>query len=298
MSLFEHLQELMLKYHFRPEKKLSQFFCVNEALLQYIVNSSRLEKDDVVLEIGPGTGFLTRKLLDRAKKVGAKVIGVEMDQVMLDLLNIEFAGELALGELKLIHGSILDQNLEELGITKIAALPPYHISSDLLTMIGLAKGIKRAVLVLDRGFVQKLLAFEGLTEYVALTVLINLNAKVEVLEDIVEQQSFFPAPNCLSTVIQLDFDVKNNSKEFFSFLRELFRHKNKDLHRSLKQSFQFLSQKLGWKEKDFENKLPGLKLTQKKVYLLSPKEFLDVYNYFTEKSVKAPSKKAKSSKNK
>ena len=283
MSLFEQLQELMLKNHFRPEKKLSQFFCINEALLVYLVNSAKLQKGDVVLEIGPGTGFLTRKLLDKAEKVGAKIIAVEPDETMIELLSKEFEKEISSGKLTLITGGILEQDIHALGVNKIVSLPPYHISSDLLSKIGLTKGLEKVILVLDKGFVQKLLAFEGFTEYVALTVLINLNAKLEILEETIEQQSFFPVPNCLSTIVQLDFDVKNNSQEFFYFLHELFRHKNKDLRRSLKQSFSFLNQKLGWKEKEFKEKLLNLDLAQKKVYLLSPQEFLEVFNYFNEK---------------
>ena len=292
MALFDKLQEMMLRLHFRPEKKLSQFFCINEALLQYLVNSAKVEKGDKILEIGPGTGFLTRKLVDKAKKVGAKVIAVEPDETMLAVLATEFESEIASGDLQLIKDSALEIDYEELGINKIVSLPPYHISSDLLAKIGLTKGLSRVLLVLDRGFVQKLLAFEGLTEYVALTVLINLNAKVEILEDIIEQSSFFPVPACLSTVVQLDFDVKNNSPEFFTFLKELFRHKNKDLRKSLKQSYGFLEKKLDWTEKDFEQKLARLDLAQKKVYLLSPPEFLEVYDILqAKKEVKSKVKK-------
>gem|GEM_PF-342209 len=283
MGLFETLQDLMLKYHFRPDKQLSQFFCINEALLQYLVNSSKMEKGDVVLEIGPGTGFLTKRLLAQAKKVDAKIIAFEVDELMIELLKEEFSEEISSGLFNLINGNVLEQDMEALGINKIVSLPPYHISSDLLTKIGLTNGLKRVILVLDKGFSQKLLAFEGLTEYVALTVLINLNAKLEVLENVIEQSSFFPVPNCISTVIQLDFDVKNNSIEFYTFLRELFRHKNKDLQRSLKQSFSFLSKKLSWKEKDFDTKIKSLKLAQKKVYSLSPQELLEVFNHMQGK---------------
>ncbi|MFA5930715.1 MAG: rRNA adenine N-6-methyltransferase family protein [archaeon] len=292
MSLFEELQNLMLKYHFRPEKKLSQFYCINEALLVYLINSSKMASGDVVLEIGPGTGFLTQKLVERAKKVGAKVIAVEPDELMLNILREKFVEEISSGVLTLIEGSILDQDFEALKVNKIVSLPPYHISSDLLAKIGLAKGLSKVILVLDKGFVEKLLAFEGLTEYVALTVLINLNSKLEIIENTIEQQSFFPVPSCLSTVVQLDFNVKNNSKEFYFFIRELFRHKNKDLQKSLRQSFNFLGPKFNWKEKDFEEKIAHLDLAQKKVYLLSPEEFLSVFNYFNS----APAKKDKKAK--
>jgi len=294
MSLFENLQDLMLKYHFRPEKKLSQYFCINEALLVYLVNSAKLTKGDIVLEVGAGTGFLTEKLVERAKKVEAKIIAVEPDELMLGLLKDKFASEISSGLLQLVEGNVLDVDFATLGVNKIVSLPPYHISSDLLSKIGLTKGLQRVILVLDKGFIQKLLAFEGLSEYVALTVLINLNAKLEIIEDTIEQSSFFPIPNCLSTIVQLDFDVKNNSLEFFAFLKEIFRYKNKDLQRSLKQSYNFLHKKLGWEEGEFNEKILRVKFAQKKTFTLSPQEFLEVYEHF--KPVKGKKKTVKKAK--
>ncbi len=294
MTLFSQLQDLMIKHHFRPEKKLSQFYCINEALLQFLVNSAQIEKDDVIIEVGPGTGFLTRKLLDKAKKMGAKVVGIEIDETMIDLLKIEFAEDIEKGHLQLIHTNALTADFNLIGATKVVALPPYHISSDLVTKVAMTKGLKKSLLVLDRGFVEKLTAFEGFTEYVALTVLVNLNSKVEILEGNISAQSFFPAPNCQSAVVQMDFDVKNNSSDFFTFLREVFRHKNKDLGKSLKQSFMFLSQELNWTQKDFEAKLATLKLAKKKVYLLTPQEFLQVFEHFNTPLVKTSKTSKKS----
>ncbi len=296
MSLFEHLQDLIIKHHFRPEKKLSQFYCINEALLQFLANSAQIEKGDVIIEVGPGTGFLTRRLIDKAKKVGAKIVGIELDETMIDLLNAEFSEDISSGVLELINTNAITADFNKIGATKVIALPPYHISSDLVTKVAMTKGLKKSILVLDRGFVEKLVAFEGFTEYVALTVLVNLNSKVDLLESNISPQSFFPAPNCQSAVVQMDFDVKNNSSDFFVFLKELFRHKNKDLGKSLKQSFMFLSQELNWTQKDFENKLKTLPLAKKKVYLLTPQEFLEVFNHFNKTKPAVEKKKAKTSK--
>jgi len=257
-----------------------------------MVNNAKIAKDDVVLEIGPGTGFLTRVLCEKAKKVSAKIIAVELDEMMFNLLSEELKEFIESKTLTLINGNFLEQDLAKLGVNKIVALPPYHISSDLVLKITLTKGIAKAILVMDKGFMQKLLAFEGFTEYVALTAFVNINAKVEILEQTIEQQSFFPVPNCLSTVVMLDYNVKNNSKEYLAFLKELFRHKNKDLGKSLKQSYQFISKQLGGSEKEFNSKLAKLALASKKVYLLTPQELLEVFEYFGGKE------KAKSGKEK
>ncbi len=282
MSAFEDLQDLMIKHHFRPEKKLSQYFCINEALLQFLVNSAKLKKGDVVLEIGPGVGFLTRRLIDAAKKAGAKIVVIEVDELMCEILLTEFKESVDSGVLEVVHGSVLDKDFEEFKVNKIVSLPPYHISSELVLKIALTKGLESAILVLDKGFVQKLTAFEGLSEYVALTAFVSLNAVIEILEDNIAPQSFFPAPNCVSTVLKIGFNQKDNSKEYYTFVKELFRHKNKDLSRAIKQAMQFLIEELKWDEKRFNQKVLTLKNPSKKVYLHSPQDLLLVYKHFAD----------------
>ncbi len=274
MNLFDELQGLMMKYHFRPEKKLSQFFCINEALLLFLAKTAELKKDDIVLEVGPGTGFLTRQLLKKSK-----VIAVEKDETMFDLLSKEFEKEIKSKELVLINGDVLDQDFNKLGINKIVSLPPYHISSELLTKITMSK-IKKAVLVLDKGFIEKLTAFEGMKEYNSITVMINLNGKVEIKE-VIDAASFFPSPNCQSAVIEINFKVKNNSREFYLFLKEIFRHKNKDFSRALKQAMPFLEKELKWK-KSFAKKIDSIKNPTRKVYLNTPEELFKTFEILKE----------------
>lgn len=273
MNLFKELQNLMIKYHFRPSKKLSQYFCINEALLNFLIIKSELNENDTVLEVGPGTGFLTKKLLDKCK-----VVAVEKDEKLSEVLKGEFEKEISSGKLKVINNDVLKEDFDSLGITKVVSLPPYNISSDLIGKIVLSN-IKKALVVLDEGFVEKLIAFEGYKEYNALTVISNLNAKVDVLEKI-EKDSFFPKPNCLSVVIEMNFDRVESSKNFFIFIKELFRHKNKNLNRALLQSLPFLKKNLGWNE-EVKNKFANLKNTSKKVYALTPKEIAEAYTKLT-----------------
>lgn len=274
MDLFSELQELMIKHSFRPEKKLSQFFCTNQALLYFLIKEANLEKNDVVLEVGPGTGFLTKLLLEKCK-----VVAVEKDSTMFELLEKEFEKEIKEKKLVLINGDILEQNIDELKVNKIVSLPPYHISSDLLKKITKSK-IKTAILVLDVGFVEKITSFEGYTTYNALTVFVNLNSKLKVLEK-VSPTSFFPKPSCVSAVLKIDYNIKNNSEDFFIFLKELFRHKNKDLHRGLKQAQTFLSSSLGWNENQ-EKKFDTLKNSKEKIYSIEPNELLKVFEEITK----------------
>ena len=269
MDLYEELQDLMIKYHFRPSKKLSQFYCTNEALLRFLVQNANIEKNDIVLEIGPGTGFLTKVLLEKAT-----VVAIEKDEIMIELLEEKFEEEIKEKKLKLIHDSALDFDYDELGITKVVSLPPYHLSSDFAIKLALSNKIKKAIIVFDSGFVEKLTAFEGMREYNPLTVLLNLNAKIKVLEHI-EKTSFFPRPNCLSVVVEIDFERVENSKRFFLFLKELFRYKNKDLRKALKQSIPILKNtKIFEKEIDIN----AIKTENAKVYAMTPESLLEIFN--------------------
>jgi 16S rRNA A1518/A1519 N6-dimethyltransferase RsmA/KsgA/DIM1 with predicted DNA glycosylase/AP lyase activity len=250
------------------------------------VNEAKLSPKDIVLEIGPGTGFLTRKLLEKCR-----VVAIERDEIMIELLSKEFEKEIMSGKLRLINSDILEMDLDALGVNKVVSLPPYHISSKLVGKMALTNKIELAVLVFDTGFVEKLTAFEGMAEYGSLSAFLNLNAKVEALEKI-EAGSFFPTPNCVSEVIKMTFDHRDNSVEYYTFLKELFRHKNKDLHRGLSQALVFLIGEIGWK-REYEKKFTQLRLANKKVYALSPQQLLDVYEEVSGKKMPAKAKASK-----
>ena len=167
----------------------------------------------------------------------------------------------------------MDSDYDKLGITKVVSLPPYHLSTELTIKIMLSQTIKNCVIVYDSGFIEKLTAFEGMREYNSLTVLANLNAKVEVIETI-EKTSFFPSPNCQSVVVGIDFDRKENSREFFLFLKELFRYKNKDLAKALKQSLPVLTKDKLISKTNFSELINSTD----KVYALPVEELKNVYD--------------------
>jgi 16S rRNA (adenine1518-N6/adenine1519-N6)-dimethyltransferase len=277
MSLFEELQDQMAKYRFRPEKKLSQFFCINESILDLMVEKAQLSKDDLVLEVGAGTGFLTKKLLAECK-----VIAIEKSPDMLQLLSEKFSKEISEGKLELAGGDALEQDFFALKANKMVSLPPYHISSKLVAKIVQSK-IEKAVLMLDTGFLNKLIAFEGLMEYGALTVFANLNAQIDVVLPNVPGKEFFPPPGCGSAVVEINFLRKNVSNEFYFFLKELFRYKNKNLSRALKQARPFLEHKLQVR-KDSMKKIEKLELADIKVNFMTPEELIRVFEAVTQKN--------------
>ena len=86
-TILEETKFIMNKYHIKANKSLGQNFLVCEEVVQAIVESSQIEKEDLVIEIGPGLGTLTKYLLEKAKKV----IAIELDKKMMTILEDRFS---------------------------------------------------------------------------------------------------------------------------------------------------------------------------------------------------------------
>jgi len=119
----------------KAKKHLGQHFLTSKAALRDIIKAANVQPEDTVLEIGPGKGVLTRALLE----TGARVVAVETDADMIDVLEESFAEEIALGKLTLIESDMLEiplttDTFTEWGFTayKVVANIPYYITGELL----------------------------------------------------------------------------------------------------------------------------------------------------------------------
>ena len=121
MSLFVELNNLMARYRFRPKKKLGQHFIINELVLQKLIDAAELEETDKVLEIGAGTGFLTKELCKYCK-----VFAVEVDETLCEVLE----NELKDTNIEILCGDFLKIKLPD--FNKVVSIPPYHISKKIM----------------------------------------------------------------------------------------------------------------------------------------------------------------------
>lgn len=269
MALFNELQNLMIKYHFSPDKKLAQHFIVDEKLIEEIIEEASLGKDDIVLEIGAGTGFLTKKILEKCR-----VVSYELDDALCDLLEVEIKDK----NFKLVRGDFLSG--EPPKFTKIISLPPYTISSKIMYKI-LPLDFKDALLVFQTEFVDKLVAQPGFKEYGTLSVLTQYYSEPEIIGAI-SSASFFPKPAAYSRIIKLKmakpFGKVKDEPFFGEFLKSIFRFKNKNLENSLAKSFQFFGNKTKMSDKQFRKKASSLELKGEKVNRILPEEFVEIFN--------------------
>jgi len=225
-NLLQRAKQLLRLYGVSPKKRLGQNFTVNSDILQRLVSHASLTKDDVVLEVGAGFGFLTPLLSGACKKV----IAVEVDLGLVNFLRKQLH---SLQNVELIEGDVLKVSLPP--FNKVVSAPPYSISSPLLFRL-LENKFDSAVLILQKEFAERLAASVGSKDYGRLTVTIYYRADVELL-DLVPRTMFYPPPDVDSMMVRLKpraapFHV-DNEETFFDLVRTLFTQRNKKVRNGL-----------------------------------------------------------------
>ena len=192
---------------FRTKKRLGQNFLINADVIADIIDFAQITKDDVVLEIGPGVGFVTEQLVKHAKKV----IAVELDEEAIKELE-----KLECDNLQIIHNDILKTDLSELcdEEIKVVANIPYYITSPIIAhLLGEIDDlnnknrnkIKDIILMVQEEVARRMAADENSQgkQYGLLTILSQFWADVKILR-LVGRKSFYPAPKVNSALVQLE----------------------------------------------------------------------------------------------
>ncbi|CAL9074519.1 unnamed protein product [Musa textilis] len=236
------------------EKSKGQHILKNPMLVETIVHKSGIKPTDVVLEIGPGTGNLTKKLLEVAKSV----VAVELDPRMVLELNRRFQGTPHSGRLKLIEGDVLKCELPYFDIC--VANIPYRISSPLtFKLLAHRPAFRCAVIMFQREFAMRLVANPGDALYCRLSVNTQLLARVSHLLK-VGRNNFRPPPKVDSAVVRIEPRrplPPVSFKEWDGLVRLCFNRKNKTLGSIFRQK-----NVLSLLEKNYKT-LQALQATQK-----------------------------------
>ncbi|KAF4351584.1 ribosomal RNA small subunit methyltransferase [Cannabis sativa] len=207
-------------------KSKGQHILKNPMLVDSIVQKSGIKTTDTILEIGPGTGNLTKKLLE----AGKMVIAVELDPRMVLELHRRFQGTPLSNRLKVIQGDVLKTELPYFDIC--VANIPYQISSPLtFKLLNHQPSFRCAIIMFQREFAMRLVAQPGDKLYCRLTVNTQLLSRVSHLLK-VGRNNFRPPPKVDSSVVRIEprkprIEVKQ--KEWDGFLRICFNRKNKTL---------------------------------------------------------------------
>lgn len=202
MAALPPLREEITRQKLSADKTLGQNFLLDLNLLDRIVRAIPLVPDDVVYEIGPGPGGLTRALL----KAGARVVAVERDRRAIPIL--QRLADAASGRLTLIEGDAMQVDAASLAGAgaHIAANLPYNIGTPLL--VGWLSGEKwppwwrTATLMFQREVADRIVARPNTPEYGRLAVLAQWRAEARVVTNL-PARAFTPAPKVDSAVVQL-----------------------------------------------------------------------------------------------
>ncbi|KAK9908967.1 hypothetical protein WJX75_005302 [Coccomyxa subellipsoidea] len=214
-------------------KSRGQHILKNPQVIQSIVDKAGVKSTDVVLEIGPGTGNLTLKLLERAKKV----IAIEVDHRMVLELQRRVQGTQFASHLQIIQGDVMKQDLPYFDIC--VANIPYQISSPLtFKLLAHRPAFRAAVIMFQHEFAMRLVARPGDSLFCRLAVNTQLLARVSHLLK-VGRNNFRPPPKVDSSVVRIEPrhpPPPVNFREWDGLVRVCFGRKNKTLGAIFRQS--------------------------------------------------------------
>ncbi len=193
-----HIPDLLRRHGLTPRKGLGQNFLINSAILQRVVDAAAIAPGDVVLEIGPGVGNLTRLLAASARQVTA----VELDKDLLPVLHEVLA---ACPNVRLLSGDILQVNPADLfsasGYLVVANIP-YNITSAIIRhLLEAAVKPQRMVLTVQREVAERIVAAPGELSLLALSVQVYGSPRLMAH---IPAGAFYPAPDVDSAVLRID----------------------------------------------------------------------------------------------
>ncbi len=219
---------------FRPKKGLSQNFLIDRNIIEKICKTADIQKEDSVLEIGPGPGALTEFLL----KAGANVIAIEKDKALADNLSKEFPTD----QLKVFEDDALTYPYASslLPNTKVVANLPYHITTPIIErLIPLYPTVQSLTIMVQKEVGERMTAKVNTPEYSSFTLFLEAYGKPKYAFT-VKPTSFYPAPSVHSCVIHMPlhpFPFTFDQEAFFRFTRTAFQQKRKMLRSSLKEIY-------------------------------------------------------------
>jgi 16S rRNA (adenine1518-N6/adenine1519-N6)-dimethyltransferase len=219
-------------------RRLGQHFLAAGAILDRIADAVCPVHVPLVVEIGPGKGALTEKLLDRADRV----VAIEVDHELVDHLRARFQARC----LEVVNADVLKTGLGQWGPAPIAGNLPYYITSPILEKV-VRLNPPRAVFLVQKEVAQRLAARPGTRDYGYLTVQTAVFASVRVLFD-VKPGAFRPPPKVDSAVVLLEprETMVEDHEAFLEFAGRCFRQKRKTLRNNL----------AGWGSKEVIDALP------------------------------------------
>ena len=231
-NILEETRFIMKKYNIKANKNLGQNFLINEEVVTNIVDCSNIDKQDLVIEIGPGLGTLTKYLLEKA----GKVICIELDTKMLQILKDRFS---LYNNFELINNDVLKVDLKniiekekaegKIKNVKIVANLPYYITTPIIMkLLEEELELESITVMIQKEVADRLIAIPGEKNTGAITYAVYYYATSEAIME-VPNSSFIPEPAVTSKVIKCAFMQKRKTLLNSLTNNKIFENKNQGI---------------------------------------------------------------------
>jgi len=223
----------------QAKKSLGQNFLRSEAALDAIVNNSQIKNTDTILEIGPGTGALTERIL----ALGVKLIAIEKDDRLIEILSDQFSKYVSAGKFVLIHADIMDIDIQDLmnknssKTFKLIANIPYYLTGAIMRKF-IDENLAESMTLLVQDEVAKRIVCRDNKESL-LSLSVKSYGEAKYVKKVLAG-SFVPAPSVDSAIVYINkhqeniFKNENEREIYFKLIHTGFAHKRKTLMHNLK----------------------------------------------------------------
>ena len=241
MSAYNDTIGILEKYKIKAKKDLGQNFLINDDVIEKIIEKSQIEKNDLIIEIGPGLGVLTNLLLEKSDNV----VAIELDKRMVEIISKRF---ILKNNLQIINEDVLKVDLNKLinerkkqtniNKVKIVANLPYYISTPIIMKLLEEKlEIDEIIVMVQKEVAQRLVAKTGTKDVGAITYAVEYFSEAEKVID-VPKESFIPSPKVESAVIKLKIRKEayvqvKDEKMLFNIIQKSFSQRRKTLVNAL-----------------------------------------------------------------
>lgn len=279
-NILEETNFILKKYNIKANKSLGQNFLINQNAIDKIVSSAEISNEDLIIEIGPGLGTLTKQLLEKA----GKVICIELDERMVEILKDRFS---LYENFEIINEDVLKVDINEIiekeqKKCKIVANLPYYITTPIIMKLLESKlNIESITVMIQKEVAERLTALPGEKLAGAITYTVYYYCESEKILEVLPE-SFIPEPEVTSEVIKLnlrkDSPVKvQNTSKMFSIIKTAFMQRRKTLINALTNGNIFINKQ---EATDAFNKL-NIKLNSR-AEELTLEQFAKLANYLTK----------------
>ncbi len=236
----------------KPKKSLGQNFLLDKNVIEKIINSAKIKSSDIILEIGPGTGNLTKFIIAQKPK---KIYLIEKDEILANALEKQY-----LNKVKIIKKDILVIPYEFYSEKKFLILGnlPYNISTKILSELCLNKNldVSKMILMFQKEVAERILADVNSKNYSRITILSKWKFDIKKIVD-VKPNSFFPKPKVHSTVLEFvpkkKFHEIKDPKNLEKVTKVFFNQRRKMIKKPINilfKNFQFNYNKFNIKSSD------------------------------------------------